>query len=243
MHDDDVDFEPFGPETAAEVLRTGEALAAAVHAYAERVAATKQYSDAPAIFQAGDELLSAALAYVDAQFEHTGTSYPLGALQVLAEDTNNDEGEGTDLSAPTSGITVLQRADFGVEDEDRVLRAGRAAYREVWPDDDEQAAAADVTHLGRALYQIAHAHGWDALREIDGLVPTGATTVVLRQDQLLGPDSDQWPDDMFDTHAEMLQRQDDVYGKRRSASHPPSTSDAGSAASACGRKGIARESP
>lgn len=210
MFDDDDDFNPFTPETAAGVASASETLVAAVRRHAELVGSTKHDSDAPAIFQAGDELLAAVMVYVDAQFEHTGTAYPMGALHDLVDDEDDDD-EATQTSLPTSGVTVLRRLDFGVESEEAVMRAGRAAYREVWPDDDEQAAAADVTHLGSALYQIAHARSWDALDEVEGLVPTGAATVLLRQDQLLPADPDDWPDDLFEPGGEVLFRQDDVY--------------------------------
>lgn len=210
--DDDDDFNPFTPETAAQVRRAGEALAVAVGHHAELVASASQDSDAPAIFRAGDELLTAVMAYVDAQFEHTGTAYPLGALHDLVGDDDDEDDEDDDVEVPTSGITVLRRADFAVEDEAAVVRAGRAAYLEVWPDGDEEAAAAEVTHLGRALYQIAHARGWDALDEVDGLVPTGALTVVHRQEDLLAGDSDEWPDDLFEQAGEVIYSQSDVWG-------------------------------
>lgn len=211
--DDDDDFNPFTPETAAQVRSAGEALAAAIRQHAEHVASAAKHSDVGGIFKAGDDLLTAVMGYADAQFEHTGTAYPLGALHDLVGDEEDEDEDEEDQAfvAPASDVTVLRRADFGVEDEDAVMRAGRAAYREVWPDDDEEDAAADVTHLGSALYQIAHARGRDALNDVEGLVPTGAATAVLRQDSLLAGDSDDWPDNLFDQDGDVIYRQDDIY--------------------------------
>jgi hypothetical protein len=68
-----------------------------------------------------------------------------------------------------------------------------------------------VTHLGRALYQIAHAHGWHGLDVVEGLRPTGGAVVVVHQDETLGPDPDEWPEDLFEGDGELLYKQEDVY--------------------------------
>ena len=62
------------------------------------------------------------------------------------------------------------------------MAVGRAAYLQVWPEDGADDAAADVNHLGRAIYQIAHAEGWDALGDAPGLRPTGGLFVVVELD-------------------------------------------------------------
>ena len=73
--------------SSADAVRSaGTALAAAVLAHAEAVAATAGEDDAPAVFAAGDLLLPLALAYADAQFDHTGAGWPLGVLYQLVED-------------------------------------------------------------------------------------------------------------------------------------------------------------
>ena len=85
-------------------------------------------------------------------------------------------------------------------DPDAVLAAGRAAYLRVWPDDDEAAASADVGGLGRALYQLVHAGGLDALSEpVPGLLPLTATTQVHAvQEQSPLPSADTWEPDRDD---------------------------------------------
>lgn len=58
----------------------------AVLAHAEAVALTAREHDAPAVFAAGDLLLPHALAYADAQFDHTGAGWPLGVLYQLVDE-------------------------------------------------------------------------------------------------------------------------------------------------------------
>jgi len=154
-------------------------------------------------------LRDAALAYVEAVAELTGWGNVFADLYGEDEDDDDAEPEATD---PVTGITVLSRHDYAVTDEEAVMAAGREGYKVVWPDDDDAAAAADVEHLGRALYQIAHAHGWHSLADVPGLRPVGGMTLVHRQNDLLSTDPDEWPDDMFDTEGEDLYGQSDVYG-------------------------------
>ncbi len=202
-------FSTWTPLTADRLRAAAERLAAAVTAHADAVASAGGDADITDVFAAGERLVPAVLEYADAQFEHTGTGFPLGVLHQFAGEDGDDPAED---APPPPGISVLQRHDYAVTDEAAVLAAGRAAYRRLWPDDDEAAAAADVDHLGRALYQVAHAEGWDALRAVDGLRPTGGCVVVTAPDEVLGPDPDQWPDEVFDSPGgELLYRQDDVF--------------------------------
>ena len=111
-----------------------------------------------------------------------------------------------------AGVSVLRRDDYVVSKEAAVLKAGRKAYRRMWPEDDAAAATADVTHLGRALYRIAHADGWDSLRHVKGLRPVGGVTIVQSSEELLGADPDAWPEwDLFRHDEERLLYREDVY--------------------------------
>lgn len=212
MADED-DHNPWTPEGARRLATAAEQLGVAIKAHAEAVASAKGQRDISKVFSAGDALLPAALAYVDAQFDYTGTGFPLGVLHQFAEDEHDDDEED-ELAEdrPTSGVSVLRRHDFGITDEPTVMAAGRAAYLRVWPDDSEEDAAADVTHLGRALYQIAHARGWDSLDRVDGLRPLGGVTRVIDQEELLGADPDDWPPNIFATEGEVMFEQSDIWG-------------------------------
>ena len=77
---------PWSSASADAVRAAGAALSAAVLAHADAVASTSGEDDAPAVFAAGDLLLPHALAYADAQFDHTGAGWPLGVLYQLVED-------------------------------------------------------------------------------------------------------------------------------------------------------------
>jgi hypothetical protein len=69
-----------------------------------------------------------------------------------------------------------------------------------------------VTQLGVALYQIAHADGWDALDQADGLRPMGGATRVIDQDEPLSADPDEWPPDPFGADGRVLFQQAAVWG-------------------------------
>jgi hypothetical protein len=209
--DDDDDFTPWTPQGAARLRAAAAELAVAVLAHADAVATVTSGSDVQEVFVASEELLPAVLAYADAQSDYTGTGFPFGVLHQFADDENHDDDEGEEF--PTAGVTVLQRRDYRVTNEAAVMDAGRRAYLCLWPDDNDAAAAADVTHLGRALYQLAHADGWHSLDQIDGLRVTGGAVVVFQQDALLGPDPDEWPKELFDDDAELLYSQYDVFGR------------------------------
>jgi hypothetical protein len=209
--DDDDDFTPWTSQGAARLLATGAQLAAAILAHADTVAAATSHAEMQEVFAAGDGLLPAVLAYADAQFDYTGTGFPFGVLHQVAEHDDDDDDDDDDEA--TAGVTVLQRRDYRVTDEAAVLDAGRRAYLRVWPEDDDAAAAADVTHLGRALYQLAHADGWHSLDQVEGLRTTGGAVVVLQQDELLGPDPDEWPEELFDDDAQLLYSQHDLFGR------------------------------
>jgi hypothetical protein len=210
----DEDFTPWTTEGAARLRTAARQLAAAIAAHAETVTAVTSGAGIDEVFAASDRLLPAILAYADAQFDYTGNGFPFGVLHDYAEDDDElDEAADDDEPEPSVGISVLQRHDYRVTDEAAVMSAGRAAYLRVWPEDDEAAAAADVTYLGRALYQIAHADGWSSLDHVEGLYPTGGCVRVVGRDDTLGPDPDEWPEEeMFDDEdAAHLYEQRDVY--------------------------------
>jgi hypothetical protein len=77
---------PWSPESAAAVLAAGEVLAEAVRAHARAVASVSDEAQAQSVFEAGETLLPAALAYADAQFDHSGAGWPLGVLYQLVDD-------------------------------------------------------------------------------------------------------------------------------------------------------------
>ena len=210
--EDDDGFTPWTQDGATRLRQAADALLEAIRTHAASVTGVKGEGDAADVFAAGNLLVPALLAYAEAQFDFTGTGFPLGVLHQFVEDDDDDE-EDVD-EEPSGGVSVLRRTDYIVTDELAVMEVGRQAYRCSTGEADPRAAAAEVTHLGVALYQIAHADGWDSLANTEGLQPTAGTVFVQSSDELLGGDPDEWPeDDLFDyDDGRLLYRQDDIFG-------------------------------
>lgn len=209
MDDEDDDFIPWTTDGADRLLRAADALVEAIRTHAAAVAGLRGDEESEEVVAAGHRLVPALLGYADAQFEYTGSGFPLG----IVHDFDDDDGNEVVEEVPVAGVSVLRRDDYVVSKEAAILKAGRKAYRRTWPEDDAAAATADVTHLGRALYQIAHADGWDSLRHVKGLRPVGGVTIVQSSEELLGVDPDAWPEEDLFRHVEerLLYREDDVY--------------------------------
>lgn len=210
MDDQEDDFTPWTAEGAALLLQADDALVEAIRTHTAAVTGLRGEDQSAEVFASGDQLRHAVLAYADAQFEYTGIGFPLGIIHQFDDDEEDDDVD----HGPVAGVSVLRRTDYVVSNEAAVIKAGRKAYRRVRPEDDAAAAAADVTHLGRALYQLAHADGWDNLDDVKGLDRVGEVVIVQSSDALLGADPDAWPDDDLFGHddARLLYRQDDAYG-------------------------------
>lgn len=210
MNDEDEDFTPWTAAGAARVHEAAETLIDAIRIHTAAVTSVTSDAGDSEIIAAGCGLIPEVLAYVDAQFDYTGTGFPLGAVYQFAEE---DDGADVNDEGPVSGISVLRRQDYVVTDKEAVIAAGREAYRDVSGENDPEAAAADVTHLGTALYQIGHAHGWDGLKHAPGLEPSSGVVLVLSSADVLRGDPNEWvDDDLFDHDDErLLFRQDDVY--------------------------------
>lgn len=119
----------------------------------------------------------AAAAYADVQFDLTGNYGPFGELQDWDDDDEADDED--EEPQPTSFVSVLQRADYGVLDEELVLDAGRLKFLENRPGESEDNARSEVSHLGAALYELAHADGWDSLDKAPGLTAMGSIIQVI----------------------------------------------------------------
>lgn len=208
--EEDDDFTPWTPRGRARLRLAADRLVEAIRAHASSIGDIRSDDGAAEITAAGNQLVPALLAYADAQFDYTGTAFPLGTLYGLVDDDENEEYADP---GPVGGVTILRRTDYVVTDEDSVMKAGRKAYRRSTGKAKTKSAAAHVTHLGEALYQIAHADGWDSLDHVKGLQPTAGIVLVQSSEELLGDDPDEWPEeDLFDYDDDhVLYRQDDIY--------------------------------
>ncbi|HEU0042617.1 MAG TPA: hypothetical protein VFQ15_09720 [Jiangellaceae bacterium] len=178
-------------------------------------------ADTSALHAALDTLTDALEAHLDACLVRSGDADPnvqaaYTALRQAAERYDDllfdlreevtpwefPEGPHTDVEyededALPSVVGVLVRRDYDLAETDALLGAGREAYAELYPSEPVESAVADVTHAGRALYQMLHAYGVDGLdqrAESAGLVPRGGTVWVQALDEA---DAETLVDDPF----------------------------------------------
>lgn len=216
MTDDVREFVPWTKAGAERLLAAAADLTEAITAHAQALAIMTAADD-DGVFDASELLVPAVVAYAEAQGGLTGYAFPFG---VIAQYVEGDDGPEDDEDA--SGLndrghlalSVVQRRDYLVKDVEAVMTAGRRAYLRTWPEGGDAAAAADVDHLGRALYQLAHADGWDSLYRADGLEPVGGVVAVIEADELLSPDPDDWVEDLIGDEVEVIYSQADIYKAR-----------------------------
>jgi len=112
------------------------------------------------------------------------------------------DDSASDHRLPLAGtrISLWRRNDFVVTDPDRVLAAGRARQRELWPEDThpvEQRIPGLISAINRLLTcdDTVPLEDEAAL----GLEPAGSVTEVVRVERALADHPDnEWPDDAFD---------------------------------------------
>lgn len=160
------------PEDQARLTAALDDLTDALEAHL--VACTRSTGEAdPAVQAAYTALRTAASRYDDLLFTLLDEVTPWEFAEGPHVEVQHDE-------ARLDTLCVLVRRDYAMEDDDALLAAGREAFAELHPDDPE-AASADVSNAGRALYQLLHAYGVDGLderAELVGLRPRGGTVWV-----------------------------------------------------------------
>ncbi|MDT5014960.1 MAG: hypothetical protein QOD39_1120 [Mycobacterium sp.] len=133
-------------------------------------------SEHPHYFASTEEFFRAAAAFDDAEFEWCGT-FP---LRLDSDEADGDiDYEEEDEEVDGSVLTLVGRWDYRVMDAHALIATGRAAYARCWPDDTDEDAAIAVADPAAAAQEIAHADGWHALEEADGLRPIASTTTVI----------------------------------------------------------------
>ncbi|MFI7585525.1 hypothetical protein ACIB24_00450 [Spongisporangium articulatum] len=186
------------PARAAYVVAV-EAAVQALRAHAERVHEREGKADElGAYFESTEELRAALDGLSEAEFDLTG-SFPF----VLTGYDEDDEGEfedfdGDDLGTELDGeepvesfLTVEYRAQFAVVDREGLLRAGREAYREAWPDAGDEDAETEVPAVTNAVGELLHVHGLAALdADVDYLEPRWHEVSVSESDEEIDPDEE-----------------------------------------------------
>ena len=196
-----------GPEQWSAAARDNLASAATelietIQVHARTLLAMQgRQAETGAIFEASNDLGRAASRFADAQFDLTGVADPFGVLaqhyQVPENEGESEDGPIVPQVAVGEGLSILRRDDYIVVDPERVIAEGRRSYLKVWPNDTEEDASSNGTDLGRALYQVAHAGGWDALTKLAGLQPTAEITWVIQNVELIRGAPEGWPSDPF----------------------------------------------
>lgn len=203
--------------TRAEYLQAGETAIEALRAHLTLVAGTSSEADEPAIDESAETVRQAFIAVSDAQFEYSATVGPFSLLEDEDDDGEEDEDDelGVDVDVEHANISILLRRDFRLTSEAALIEAGTAAYREAFPDEPLDAAIDDVQELGRALYQIVHARGVDALADVEGLEPVVGIILAVGRDELLTEaDLDELQDDpgeLFSGEVDVIYSQAEVW--------------------------------
>jgi hypothetical protein len=125
-------------------------------------------------FTSTERLQEVLEAFRDAEFDLCG-SVPYAPLSWDEDEADEDEdGQRGPL------VSVVHQVEFEVLDEDRLVEAGRAAYRQAWPKDTAEDALVAVTDVPSAVGELVHVHGWDVLEAgTEYLRPrTGETSIV-----------------------------------------------------------------
>jgi hypothetical protein len=170
------------PQTVPEAL---EQTLTALRHYADVVESSP---DLPReVMQAREAVLEAGERFRDAVGEASGW------YTRLFEASDDDSADEVDVGLPPTGqrLSVQMRHDFVLEDPDRLLAAGRAAYSATWPQDQPEAAEQHVTNETTAIWELIHDQSIDefiAEATDNGLADAGGQTVVLRVDEALADD-------------------------------------------------------
>lgn len=165
----------------------------------------RQGDNDPEVQVAYDTLRTMAQRYEDAVFDAYDEVTP---FEIPNRPTETEPAELTE----DGRFALFARRDYVIDDVAALLEVGRRSYREVWTDDDADAAVSEVTAPAAALYQILHAHGIDgmaAVAEDAGLIPVGGTLWV----QVVDDDDDTIEDDPFSVVDEglVVYRVDEIY--------------------------------
>lgn len=185
FEDDDLQETQWSDAARERVIARGQQLIAVLQAQLEFYGTQNVGTPEVDGWAKAEAVEQAAVDFAEAEFDLTGTTGPFGRLSTWDGDDDDDDELDSEPLEIISLVSVLQRADYGVVDEQAVLAAGRAAFVEDQPGQSEENARIHAGHLGTALYQIAHARGWDALDGVSGLAPLGSIIRVVAPEEKL----------------------------------------------------------
>ena len=190
--DDEVFPDQFSAQSHEALLRSVDALTAALRAHADQLGAMRGgSSDVPAVFEANAAVADLVDAWSERVFDHTGT-FPV----VLAGRDDDTDELDDDVPQPADGdpVTVTSRWDLQVVDVAELLQAGRDAHRRLRPAEDAEDAAVAVPHPGLALYALLHERG-EPWYDLPGVAVVRGERSYVRPDEPPTPLSDDTDDD------------------------------------------------
>lgn len=184
--------------TRTAYLDAGEVAIATLRSHLSVVAATTSSSEEPAIDASAESVRLAFLAMSEAEFNYSSTLAPFSLLELDDEDEDEDE---LDVETEHDKVSIMLRRDFRLTSESALIEAGKKAFAKVSPNEAPEAADEDVDDLGRAIYQIVHAGGIDALSDVPGIEPVVGVMLALGRDELL---TEEDVDELLDDPAELF---------------------------------------
>ena len=193
--------------TRATYLEAGEAAIEALRSHLSTVAATSSDADEPRIDDSAETVRLAFLALSDAEFNFSSTLAPFSLLELDEDDADDDHDHAEGIDVSHDKISIMVRRDFRINSESDVIAAGRTAYSAISPDEAPELPDEDVDGLGRALYQIVHAGGIDALSATAGIEPVTGVILALGREELMEADD---LDDLLEDPAEIFAGEGDV---------------------------------
>ena len=171
MTDDAYDETQWTAAARAAHIVAVEAVMAALAAHAELVQ-SRQGRDSELVpyFDSSGNLQAALDQLRAAEFDLCG-SFPYSPAG-FEDDEVEDEFDDEDEDAVGGWLTVEFVAHYGIADEEKLIQAGRDAYRSAWPEQTPEDAEIRVTSPSVAIGELLHTDGLAALEtDNDYLLP------------------------------------------------------------------------
>lgn len=185
--------------TRTAYLDAGEAAIEVLRSHLAVVAATTTRSEEPAIDASAENVRLACLAMSEAEFNYSSTLAPFSLLEL--DDDDEEDDDAVSVETEHDGFSIMLRRDFRLMSESALIEAGKKAFAKISPDEAPEAADEDVDGLGRAIYQVVHAGGIDALSDVPGIEPVVGIMLALGRDDIL---TEEDVDELLDDPAELF---------------------------------------
>lgn len=170
---------------SAEALRESAArLAQLIQRYAEATASMSgETAELEEVFALNAQISALAAELNDRAFDHTGT-LPLPLDLQHGEPEHDHDVEDEETVEATGFLSAVSRWDLAITDEDALLEAGRAAYRQA-TGATEAEASVEVSDASDAVRAILESRG-EPWFEIPGVAAMGGLRLLIEPDDVPG---------------------------------------------------------